>query len=74
MRDLQKTVIHNIAAQMSKKELTLGSLASKSGLDKSYLSKILRNQRRMNIDQLDCLAKVLGLDPAELLKSLKSDS
>ena len=40
-----------------------------SEIDKSYLAKILRGERKMSVDQLDLIAKALKVDPAILLKT-----
>lgn len=66
MKGIQKRVVYKIKTVMSEKELSIGFLASESGMDKSYLSKILRGERRMNLEQLEEIAKSLKVDPSEL--------
>ena len=68
MKGIQKRVVYKIREAMARKEFSIGTLAAESGLDKSYLSKILRGIRRMNLEQLEEIAKSLKTDPADLFK------
>jgi transcriptional regulator with XRE-family HTH domain len=68
MRGVQKRVVYNLKALMEKRELSIGTLAAESEIDKSYLSKILRGERRMNLEHFEDLVKALHIDPADLLK------
>ena len=68
MKSIQKRVISNITAIMTAKKFSIGKLSIESGLDKSYLSKLLRGERRMNLEQLESIAHSLDVDPVELFK------
>jgi hypothetical protein len=71
MEDLQKRIARNIAGIMAAKRpaVSIGALSVETEIDKSYLAKILRCERRMNVEQLQSIAKALKVDPATLLKS-----
>jgi hypothetical protein len=70
MNDLQRRVVKNLAGIMASKspKISVGKLSIETDIDKSYLAKVLRGERRMNLDQLSSIAKVLKVDPSILLK------
>jgi transcriptional regulator with XRE-family HTH domain len=68
MKSIQRRAVYKIKDFMKEKKLSIGLLAAEAEIDKSYLSKILRGERRMNMEQLEEILKVLKLDPAELFK------
>ena len=43
-------------------EMTLGQIAQKSGIDKGYLSKVERNERKPKPDMLEKLARAYAVD------------
>ena len=53
----------------AKPPLTLNKMAVETDIDKSYLSKLLRGQKRMHLEHIDTIAKVLGVSQASLFKS-----
>lgn len=71
MNDLQKRIVKNIAQKMASKKpaVSIGALSVETEIDKSYLAKILRGERKMSVDQLDLIAKALKVDPAIFLKA-----
>jgi hypothetical protein len=71
MNDLQKRIIRNVIKIMASKNpaLSIGKLSVETEIDKSYLAKIFRCERRMNVEQLYIIAKSLKVDAAVLLKA-----
>lgn len=49
-------------------ERSLGQIAQKSGIDKGYLSKVERNERKPKPDMIDSLAKAYGVSFGELME------
>lgn len=70
MPDLQKRIVKNICKIMASRRpmVSIGDLSVETEIDKSYLAKILRNERRLNVEHLDSIAKALKIDPLVLLK------
>lgn len=50
--------------------LTQTQLAERIGRDQTFISLIERGQRRVDVIEFIGLAKALGLDPAELFRSV----
>lgn len=48
------------------KKLTLEEVAKRIGKTKSYLSKLERGEKRINLENLQLIANVLGVDETEL--------
>ena len=46
---------------------TIGQISNKSGIDKGYLSKIERNERRPKPDMIEQLSKAYGADYHEMM-------
>lgn len=56
----------NIRKIRQQKNLTLEEVANRIGKTKSYLSKLERGEKRINLENLQLIAKVLGVDETEL--------
>jgi transcriptional regulator with XRE-family HTH domain len=57
----------NLDFQRKKAKITLDSLASKSGYSPDMLYRLMRGERRYNVDILARLSKVLGCNPSDLI-------
>lgn len=43
-------------------------LAEESGLHRTYVGSVERGERNISVDNMECLAKAVGVDLIELLK------
>lgn len=51
--------------------MTQDDLAAKSGITKSFIGRVERDQRNASLDVVDALARALGVDPLDLLQPLE---
>ena len=51
--------------------LSQEELADRAGLHRTYISSIERGQRNVSLENIFVLAKALGAQPGELLKSIE---
>ena len=63
----------NLRALRQARGLSQEELAHQAGIDRTYISALERNVYNASIDVVDRLAKVLGVDAAELLKRPPTD-
>jgi len=49
-------------------------LAERTGLDRSLVSRLIRDQREPTVDALQCLAPALGVDVAELVRGTDAET
>lgn len=78
MKSLQALVSRNIRSVLAANKASagrkparpdsIGSLASEAMIDKSLLAKALRGERRMNLEQIEAVAKALGVEPLALFR------
>lgn len=59
---------------MAKHRYNQADLARMTGIHPSLVSKLLKNQRRWNMDQITAVAKALEVTPAYLLSSGENNS
>src|ERR1700694_2097114 len=52
-----------------KADLTVQELASAAGMARGYLHELMSDRKRLNVDVMNALAKVLGCRPQDLLAS-----
>lgn len=52
-----------------KKGLSQEGLALESGLDRSYVGGVERGERNISLENIEKLAKALGVHPSELLRT-----
>lgn len=56
-----------LRAERNRQKLTLEDLAEKSGLTWSYISQVERGVRNITVDNMDALAKGVGVELRDLL-------
>ncbi len=66
--EIREVFAQNLRALRQAKGLSQEELAHEAGIDRTYISALERNVYNASIDVVDRLAKVLGVDAAELLK------
>ncbi|MDF2114640.1 helix-turn-helix transcriptional regulator [Roseiarcaceae bacterium H3SJ34-1] len=66
--DIREIFAINLRAARKEAGLSQEELAYRADLDRTYISSLERCVYAASIDVLDGLAKVLGVDPAELLR------
>lgn len=54
-----------------KKKLTQEALANEAGLDRSYMGGVERGERNVSLNNIEKIAKALGVEPSELLRTLR---
>ena len=54
-------------AERAKRDLSQEELADLVGLHRTYIGSLERAERNVSIDNVDLIAKVLGIDVSELL-------
>lgn len=52
-----------------KKGLSQEGLALESGLDRSYVGGVERGERNISLENIEKLARALGVNPSELLRT-----
>lgn len=57
-------------AQRQKRDMTQEEVAFRVGITASYLGQLERGGRGLTVEKLVKIAKVLKVDPAELLKGI----
>jgi transcriptional regulator with XRE-family HTH domain len=66
--DLRQIVGANIRRLRESKAMSQRDLACKAGVNRTYLSRLERGVNYARIDTIGKLARVLGAEPADLLK------
>jgi transcriptional regulator with XRE-family HTH domain len=66
--EIREILAHNLKTQRRAQGLSQEELAHRAGIDRTYISSLERSVYAAGIDVVDSLAKVLGLEAAELLK------
>lgn len=60
---------NRLREQRKKKNYTLQQLSGMTGLDTGYLSKLELGDRPLKIEHMRSIAKILGVDPGDLLNA-----
>jgi transcriptional regulator with XRE-family HTH domain len=63
-------VIRGLVQRRRSVGLTQGDVAQAFGEDQSYISRIERCQRRLDVHEYAVLCGILGIDPGELLRPI----
>jgi transcriptional regulator with XRE-family HTH domain len=61
---------YRMRAQRQKRDMTQEEVAFRVGITASYLGQLERGGRGLTVEKLVKIAKVLKVDPAELLKGI----
>ncbi|ESX51848.1 XRE family transcriptional regulator [Mesorhizobium sp. LSHC422A00] len=72
--DIRQRFARNLRAAREAKALSQEALAYKAGLDRTYISALERGRYFASLKAIDKIAKVLELDPADLLRKDGEDS
>lgn len=64
---LRSILAQNLRSLRAEKELSQEALASKAGIDRTYVSALERERYAVSIDTLEKLADALGVPAASLL-------
>ncbi|RUZ79415.1 XRE family transcriptional regulator [Mesorhizobium sp. M7A.F.Ca.US.006.01.1.1] len=66
--DIQQRFARNLRAAREVKKLSQEALAHAAGLDRTYISALERGRYYASLKAIEKIAKVLELDPADLLR------
>ncbi|RWH71773.1 MAG: XRE family transcriptional regulator [Mesorhizobium sp.] len=66
--EIREILAHNLRTQRRARGLSQEELAHRAGIDRTYISSLERSVYAAGIDVVDSLAKVLGVEAADLLK------
>jgi transcriptional regulator with XRE-family HTH domain len=67
-RAIRRIFAVNLRRERKKCGLSQEALADIAGLHRTYVGSVERGERNVSIDNVDRLARALGLEPADLLK------
>jgi transcriptional regulator with XRE-family HTH domain len=67
--ELRRTLARNVLRQRKALGLTQEALAQDAGIDRTWLSKLETTKAAVSIDVIEKVAKALGAEPAELLRT-----
>lgn len=65
---LQAIFAANLRSIREKRGLSQEELASKAGLDRTYVSRCERRKRNVTLDTIEKLSMALDVEPTDLLK------
>lgn len=68
-RVLRKSFAANLRREREARGLSQEALAHQAGLHRTYVGSIERGERNVSIDNIERLARALGLEPADLMGS-----
>jgi len=58
----------NLRAARAAQGISQEALADRAGVDRTFVGSVERRERNISLDNIERLAKALGLDVADLLK------
>ncbi|WP_426257623.1 helix-turn-helix domain-containing protein [Sphingomonas sp. DC1600-2] len=66
--DIREVLAHNLKAYRLAQNLSQEELAHRADIDRTYVSALERSVYAASVDVVDRIAKVLGIEAAELLR------
>ena len=66
---LRRSFAANLRREREALGLSQRALANLAGLNRSYVGSVERGEKNISIDCVGALARALGIDPADLMKS-----
>lgn len=67
-RLLRKSFAANLRAARVARGLSQEALAHDAGLHRTYIGSVERGERNISIDNIERLARALGVEPADLMR------
>jgi transcriptional regulator with XRE-family HTH domain len=67
-KSLRKNFATNLRREREARGLSQESLAHEAGLHRTYVGSVERGERNISIDNVERLAKALGVEPADLMR------
>jgi transcriptional regulator with XRE-family HTH domain len=65
---LRKAFSANLRRERQMRSLSQETLADLAGLHRTYIGSVERGQRNITIDNIERLARALGIEPADLMR------
>lgn len=71
---LRKTFAANLRSARKARGLSQEALAHDANLHRTYIGSVERGERNVSIDNIERLARALGVEPADLMRHKNRDT